>query len=119
MHPFLAEFYANTLATRTRQTYNGVELDVAQYLGHDDVELKHVYAPEGNRHAKDAMAFLCALADKHRVTLYAYAHPFDHARLDEQALIRWYAKFGFTASDTPQQVPGHDATCYKVTRAPH
>ena len=82
-------------------------------------EVLEVYVPQldrGRRLATALMNFVCQEADANAITLILTAAPFkDSLGPDEQRLVVWYEKFGFTVL---QQVPSGTIMARQVRPAP-
>jgi len=75
------------------------------------VELNRISSQRhGCGHGSAALAWFCALADKHGVSVHGIAAPFGDSWLSRASLIGWYRRHGFKVTES--------ATDTYIDRAP-
>lgn len=99
-----------------RRVWHGVVLQPVYYLDAEDVHLHTVWTFKGG--GSKAVQALCNLADKHGVALWGHVEPFDHRRLDEAKLLRWYALYGFRRVGRYREHVCEGKWAYRIRREP-
>jgi predicted GNAT family acetyltransferase len=81
----------------------GFNTSVPAHMRGGLLEVTHVFTPEQHRgkgYASLLMQKVCSEADEAGKVLLLMPKPYDEGGLDREALIAWYALFGFNAIQT-------------------
>ncbi len=100
---FMAEFNEETTEhpiSSLRILGDGPSIEVSSRGGSIWIDYIRAYE-KGAGQGNAALKFLIDLADKHGVQMRLYAKAYGESSMDDQALIDWYERNGFTAADTP------------------